>query len=333
VSAAATWTDLGGIAQRGVVQCAADRRPVLHAAAASPTGRDDVRRLQGATALVLATTLALAACDAAPEPELDVTVSGEPGAAPTITYVTPLEVGETSRETIWPGTGDALVDDKPVLVDYWIEDATDASLLKESYSSSPVARILTEADVGTDLYRTLKGQHAGARMLQVSPGEGSDSDGDPTVTVVDVLPLRASGEKVPPSDDLPAVTLAANGAPSITVVKEDPPTDLVTWPLIRGTGAQVTATDTVTVQFTGFSWKTGEAFDSTWTQGLPASFSLQDVPTWADGLVDQPVGSQVMLVVPPTYALGATESKALAGQTVVFVIDILAARTPQGADS
>jgi peptidylprolyl isomerase len=292
-----------------------------------------VRRLQGAIALVLATTVVLAGCDSAPEPELDVTVSGEPGTAPTITYLTPLEVGETSRESIWPGTGDAMVDDKPVLVDYWIEDATDASLLKESYSTSPVARILTEADLGTDLYETLKGQRAGARMLQVSPGKGSGLEADTTVTVVDVLPLRASGEEVTPRDDLPVVTLAANGAPSITVTGEDPPTDLVTQPLIRGGGAQVTATDTVTVQFSGFSWKTGEAFDSTWAQGLPTSFSLQDVPTWADGLVDQPVGSQVMLVVPPTYALGATESKALAGQTVVFVVDILAARNPQGAGS
>jgi len=291
-----------------------------------------VRRLQGALALVLTTALVLTGCSSDPEPELDVTVSGEPGAAPTITYLTPLEVGTTHRESIWPGTGDAVADDKPVLVDYWIEDATDASLVKESYSTSPVARILTEADLGSDLYETLKGQRAGARMLQVSPGTGSGSDADPTVTVVDVLPLRAQGQKVPARDDLPAVTLAADGAPSIKATGDDPPTDLVTQPLIRGAGAQVMETDTVTVQFTGFSWKTGEPFDSTWTQGVPSSFSLQDVPTWADGLVDQPVGSQVMLVVPPTYALGATESKALSGQTVVFVIDILAARTPQGAD-
>jgi peptidylprolyl isomerase len=40
--------------------------------------------------------------------------------------------------------------------------------------------------------------------------------------------------------------------------------------------------------------------------------------------VDQPVGSQVMIVVPPTYPLGATESgKDLQGETVVFVVDIL----------
>ena len=87
----------------------------------------------------------------------------------------------------------------------------------------------------------------------------------------------------------------------------------------------------MTVQYTGFAWTTGEPFDSTWTHGLPVSFSLQDVQAWAEGLVDQPVGSQVMLVVPPTYALGVTESEELAGQTVVFVVDILATGHPEQA--
>ena len=292
-----------------------------------------MRRLQGAIALALAGILVLAGCTDEPELPPDVTVSGSPGEAPTITYLTPLSVSSTHRTQIWPGTGAQVVDEKPVLLNYWIEDATDASLVKESYTTNPVARFLTEADLGTDLYRTVAGQKAGARMLQVSPGTDQGASSAPTVTVVDVLPVRAEGEPVPPQKNLPKVTLARNGAPSIKATGEDPPTDLVTRALIRGAGKQVTATDTITVQYTGFSWKTGEAFDSTWTQGVPVSFSLQDVPTWAEGLVDQPAGSQVMLVVPPTYALGATESKALEGQTVVFVIDILATGTPQGADS
>ena len=49
-----------------------------------------------------------------------------------------------------------------------------------------------------------------------------------------------------------------------------------------------------------------------------------DVPAFHEGLAEQTTGSQVMLVVPPTYDLGATQSEALAGQTLVFVVDILA---------
>ena len=110
---------------------------------------------------------------------------------------------------------------------------------------------------------------------------------------------------------------------SITASTAAPPTDLVTQPILRGTGAQVAEGDTVTVQYTGFAWTTGEAFESTWTNRSPVSFDLAMVPAWAS-LVEQPVGSQVMLVVPPTYPLGATQSEELKGQTIVFVIDILA---------
>ena len=292
-----------------------------------------MRRLQG-RALVAGVAIALltlVGCTAPATEPATVTVSGEPGEAPTITYLTPLEVDKTRTEQIWPGTGAELVEGAPVLIDFWLEDATDATLVKESYSTNPTAMLLTEEDLGTDLYETLRGQKVGARMLQISPGSGEGATDYPTVTVVDVLPTRADGEAKPPRADLPAVTLDASGAPTITPTGTEPPTTLVAQPLIRGSGEQVAASDVVTVQYTGFAWTTGEAFDSTWTHGLPVSFSLQDVQAWAEGLVDQPVGSQVMLVVPPTYALGVTESEELAGQTVVFVVDILATGHPEQA--
>ncbi|WP_315096553.1 FKBP-type peptidyl-prolyl cis-trans isomerase [uncultured Cellulomonas sp.] len=288
-------------------------------------------RLQGrALAATLAIALmSLAGCTTPDSEPAAVTVSGEPGEAPTITYLTPLQVDETRTEQIWPGTGAELVEGAPVLIDFWLEDATDASLVKESYSSNPTAMLLTEEDLGTDLYKTLRGQQVGARLLQVSPGSGSGATNYPTVTVVDVLPTRAEGVPVPAVPELPVVALDAAGAPSITATGTEPPTTLVAQPLVRGSGEQVAEDDVVTVQYTGFAWTTGEAFDSTWSHGLPVSFSLQDVRAWAEGLVDQPVGSQVMLVVPPTYALGVTDSEELAGQTVAFVVDILATGHPE----
>lgn len=290
-----------------------------------------LRALAAMAALAL-TLLAVGGCSTPETTKPEVTVTGEPGSAPTITYLTPLEVGSTDTEQIWPGTGPELVDGQAVLIDFWLEDATDASLVKESYSSKPTALLLTEVDLGKDLYQTLQGQNVGARMLQVSPGSGTGATDYPTVTVIDVLPTRASGEAVPPLSSLPAVTLDASGAPSITPTGTEPPSTLVAQPLVRGAGDQVEADDIVTVQYTGFAWTSGESFDSTWSHdGLPVSFSLQDVQAWADGLVDQPVGSQVMLVVPPTYALGVTDSEELSGQTVVFVVDILDTRRPEPA--
>ena len=293
-----------------------------------------MRRLRAlaATAALALCLVAVGGCSTPETTPPDVTVTGEPGEAPTVTYITPLDVGSTFTDKVWTGTGPQLVDGQAVLIDFWLEDATDASLVKESYSSKPTALLLTEVDLGKDLYQTLQGQNVGARMLQVSPGNGSGATNYPTVTVIDVLPTRASGEAVTPVDYLPVVTLDSSGAPSITPTGTEPPTTLVAQPLVRGTGEQVQADDVVTVQYTGFAWTSGEPFDSTWSHdGLPMSFSLQDVQAWSDGLVDQPVGSQVMLVVPPTYALGATDSEELAGQTVLFVVDILDTRRPQPA--
>lgn len=289
-----------------------------------------MRRLRDTAAAAFVALALLVGCTPPQAAEPEITVTGEPGEAPTLTYVTPLDVSRTYREEIWPGTGPELVEGGPVLIDFWLENGTDAALVDESFSTTPTPRLLTEEDLGTDLYETLRGQQVGARLLQVSPGRGSGAVDYPTVTVLDVLPTRADGTPLEPNPALPPVTLDAAGAPSITPTGTEPPDRLVVQALLRGSGAQVAPDDVITVQYTGFRWDNGETFDSTWTHGLPVSFSLQDVQAWAEGLVDQPVGSQVMLVVPPTYALGVTESQELAGQTVVFVVDILATGSPDG---
>lgn len=292
----------------------------------------DRRRRWGAracAALVVGALALLAGCSEPEAVDPEVTVSGDAGQAPTLTYVTPLVVDETYRETIWPGTGPEVSDGEPVLIDYWLEDADDASLVQESFTTSPTSQILTREDLGPELYTTIVGQRVGARLLQVAPGEGAGSY--PTVTVIDVLPTVADGDAVEPREDLPKVTQSGAGAPKISTPKGDAPVDLVAQPVLRGTGRQVGPDDTVTVQYTGWAWTTGEEFDSTWAKGLPLSFSLQDVPAWSEGLTDQTVGSRVLLVVPPTYALGVTQSAALEGETVVFVVDVLDSRAPQGA--
>jgi peptidylprolyl isomerase len=279
-----------------------------------------------------AAALLLVGCSTPDPAPPEVVVSGEAGQAPTVTYRTPLQVPEAVHETVWEGTGPELVDGRPVLLDFWLENASDASLVKESYSTSPTPRLLTEEDLGKDLYATLSGENVGARLLQMTPASDASASAYPTVTVLDVLPIRADGQPVAPREGIPAVTLDDDGAPSITPTGTEPPADLVVQPLIRGTGDQVAEGDVITVQYTGFVWATGASFESTWTNGTPATFSLDDVPAWSEALVEQSVGSQVMVVVPPSYALGATQSEELAGQTIVFVIDLLATRAPVRED-
>ena len=140
---------------------------------------------------------------------------------------------------------------------------------------------------------------------------------------------RAAGEQVTdlPSG-LPTVTLDdATGKPSIDVsTYTDHGDQLVAQPLIKGSGDTVQDGQSVTVNYTG--WLTdGTQFDSSWDNGSPATFSLNQVVTgFKNGLVGQTVGSQVLLIVPPDQGYGSQAVSSIpANSTLIFVVDILAA--------
>jgi peptidylprolyl isomerase len=109
-----------------------------------------------------------------------------------------------------------------------------------------------------------------------------------------------------------------------------PPASLVRRVITRGRGAPVTSGETVTVQDTGVVWRTGQVFDSSWRRGFPESFLLgsgQVIAGWQAGLGGLPVGSRVLLVIPPTmgYAQSGDPPYVKTTDTTVFVIDIVSA--------
>lgn len=264
------------------------------------------------------------------EPEVvpgEVTVSGEPGAAPELSFEQPLVVEEPSVQVVWEGDGPRVQEGEPILIDFYAESGADGSVINETYSSEPRPYLLSAEALGVDIFEALSGQRVGSRILHLVPPDGTS--GATTVAVFDLLPTRATGEALAPREGMPEVTLDDDGKPTITVPEgAAPPTDLVVAPLIRGTGQQVAAGQVITVQYVGVKWSDGTVFDSTWEAGkLPASFPIgvgSVVPGWDAGLVEQTVGSQVLLVVPPDFAYRGTDHE-LADETLVFVVDILAA--------
>nr|WP_286189490.1 FKBP-type peptidyl-prolyl cis-trans isomerase [Sanguibacter hominis] len=129
---------------------------------------------------------------------------------------------------------------------------------------------------------------------------------------------------------MPSVALDDSGAPTVTLPDSGPPESLVVQPLVRGVGNQVKAGQTVIVQYTAVAWSSGEVIDSSWPEGrAPFTTIVGDsrpVAAWDEGLIEQTVGSQVLVVAPPAWAYGGTDS-AWAEETVVFVVDILYAGT------
>ncbi|MCP2266756.1 FKBP-type peptidyl-prolyl cis-trans isomerase [Promicromonospora thailandica] len=249
-------------------------------------------------------------------------VTGVGGAPPTLDYEKPFAVVRPASQTVWPGTGDLLERDDPVLLNLYAEDGRDGTELQNTFRTAPVAYTMTEPDLGNDLYDLLEGERVGARLSLVE-----EEDGVPVLLVVDVLPARASGTPAEPAGrDLPQVRLDDTGAPTVRIPRADPPSGLVVHPLIRGTGSQVRPGQIVTVEFTAVRWSDGTVVDTTWSEGAPpqsAEIGIGKlVQGWDEGLVEQTVGSQVLLVVPPDQGYANTTS-GLAGETMVYVVDIL----------
>ncbi|MFC8921745.1 FKBP-type peptidyl-prolyl cis-trans isomerase [Cellulosimicrobium sp. NPDC057127] len=287
-------------------------------------------------ALALVAALVLGACeepeDAAQTPlNTAVEVAGSAGAPPSLTYTAPLDVPQTRSEVVWPGTGRELVEGGPLLLNLYAQDARDGTVLQNTYTDAPQWFTLSDESVGDDLADLLRGQRVGARLLLAQ-----EDDGVPVVLVVDVLPTRADGEDVSPPEGMPTVERAEDGAPTVTVPADTPPpADLVVQPLVRGDGPQVEAGQVVTVRYTGVRWSDGGVFDSSWAAGAtPSSVMIgigEVIEGWEQGLLEQSVGSQVLLVVPPDLGYAGTANP-LADETLVYVVDILDAHFPVTAE-
>lgn len=253
-------------------------------------------------------------------------VTGDFGSMPGVDFPTPLPVAEPYTEEIISGDGFDLTEGAAVMLSYVAYDAVSGERLAENFSSPPEIRLLGE-DVGV-LHEELVGRSEGTRLLRVELG--TPDRPNPAVLVYDIRHTRAWGEPVDlPADapeNLPRLTAADDGAPQVEVPDADPPADLQIIPVRRGDGAQVRPGQAVTVRYVTLSWSTGEVTDTLWGEGmLPTTVPFTGlIPAWQNGLVDEQVGSRVMLLTPPELAFGT--------DPLVFVIDVLAVSTLENGD-
>ncbi|HEX5332772.1 MAG TPA: FKBP-type peptidyl-prolyl cis-trans isomerase [Cellulomonas sp.] len=256
-----------------------------------------------------------------------VQVAGDAGAQPKFTFTQPFTLTAIASRLITPGTGAKLEDGQILAVHYYAVNGADGTDLGTSFGAATVPLTMGDTGNGTEMNAALAGQNVGARILFGVPGAESTELMLIEIVGAKTVPDRAEGEAVAPVAGLPTVTLAADGSPTLTPVTGTAPTALVAQPLIKGSGAAVTDGQTVTVNYTGWLWD-GTKFDSSWggSKFTSALTSGSIIDGWIKGLVGQTVGSQVLLVIPPDLAYGATEQGTIpANSTLVFVVDILAA--------
>src|SRR5579875_3480504 len=281
-----------------------------------------MRRLALALVAPLAVTAAVAGCSSPASNANDsVVVSGAVGKAPTVRIPARPASGNLVVRTVDPGHGPVLTvkDDYVANFAVYVWHGATHRLLYSTYSTTPQG---LPVQIGlTGLQKAMAGQRVGSRVLAVLPPRyGYGAAGNSQIGV------GAGGGA------LPTVTAKPGGPPSITVPKGAPPRKLTVVTLIKGTGPAVRAGQDVVVRYVGAIWRTGKVFDENWPSAVqpsapPTVFQLGHVIAgWNAGLPGVPVGSRVMLVVPPAEGYGKAgqpQAGITGSDTLVFVVDVL----------
>src|SRR3954470_9208160 len=127
---------------------------------------------------------------------------------------------------------------------------------------------------------------------------------------------------------LPPQASDVNVKPVIPKPKGNPPASLQVRDVVQGNGKVAESGDTLSMQYVGVSWSTGQEFDSSWSRGKePSKFKLgagMVIPGWDQGLVGMRVGGRRQLVIPPNLAYGPQgQPPAIApNETLIFVVDL-----------
>lgn len=276
----------------------------------------------------------------------DVTIQKGEDGVPGLSFPRPFAVEETKTRITDPGDGKDVRAGQRLTVDYIGVNATDGSVFDSSYDRGKSASFVlsNSASMIQGLVTGLTGVPVGSRVLiAIPPEDGYGVQGVPAsnigptdtlLFVVDVLDAgdvlkKATGTTVKPKAGLPTVKRAKSGEPTITIPSGDPPASLVVQPLIKGKGPKVVSGRSITVHYKAVVWRGSRAYHSTWETKEPETFEIGNGRVLAgleSGLVDQTVGSQVLIVIPPDDGYGAEgkpDDDIQGTDTLVFVVDIL----------
>jgi peptidylprolyl isomerase len=160
-----------------------------------------------------------------------------------------------------------------------------------------------------------------------SSSSGTATTAPPTTVPASVGPTTppTTVATVPVADPSPAGTVGTK--PTIVVPPGAAPTQLQISDLIVGTGATVTAGNTVSVQYVLATYSTGKEIQASWG-GQPVSLTLATgrvIPGWVQGLVGMRVGGRRELIIPPSLGYGTNPpgGGVASNDTLVFIVDLV----------
>jgi peptidylprolyl isomerase len=304
-----------------------------------------VRRLVvllGTLALLL---VGLSACgdDGDEENTGKVTVTGEFGSQPKVTYDGEVDRETTATEVLTEGSGAAVEDGDDAMVHLYIGNGYTGEQALSTWDQKTPQVITLNKDTLPALTKAISGQKAGSRVQVLSTpedafGESGNPDlyignGDSVVFVVDILDTvldspEGTEKKAPAS--APTVVEKEGKVTGLDFSKAGKPSKkLKVITLTEGEGAPIKKKSYAVVRYLGQTYDGKKPFDETFSS---ESLEARQVGVggyikgWDKGLIGVKAGSRVMLLVPPSEGYGkAGQGKKIQGDdTLAFVIDVLA---------
>jgi peptidylprolyl isomerase len=270
-----------------------------------------------------------------------VSVTGALGEQPVVSFPSPLSAESIQSRVVIAGEGPVFTGRNFVEFEFAGYNGGSGQLIQQTSFDG------TQAQSGAfgpgevpNFCEALAGAKEGSRIVAIiPPDQAHSSEGVPALGVgaadafIFVFDLKrvflekATGDSVAPEAGLPTVVTTPDGVPGITIPKTAAPTELKVAQLIRGSGDLVEEGQLVTLHYSGFLWDNSEKFDSSWDSGQATQFQMQEgalIEGFLSAVIGQPVGSQVIAVIPPALGYGDAGAGSIPpGATLVFVIDIL----------
>ena len=269
----------------------------------------------------------------------DVTVTGAfNSGVPTIDAPYPFNVDTTQCKTLEAGTGPAVIPAAPVEINYvGINGSTGATFDSSWANGAPVDNYANGFVPGFN--QCLASATEGSRLLMlITSADGYGDAGQPSAninpgdTMLFVVDVLVAGVDTPAGDNLATgnqwVTVTdTNGVPAAKVNGgQNPPTTVQTTVLIKGQGKPVTADDMLVLNFFTMDYATGQYIENSFTDGNgPQAGALGDmIPGWRTALVGQPIGTRLLIIVPPdqAYPKGNATPSIAPNTTLVCIVDI-----------
>jgi peptidylprolyl isomerase len=284
------------------------------------------------------------------EPLSSVTIEGDQGSEPKVTFDGRLDGSKDETEVLVEGDGEEVAEGDTVKANWWIGNGFTEEKAQSTWTKdgAPQSVEMSE-DILPFLRETVIGNQVGDRVVLLTSAEEAFGEGgrpdiglgnqDAVLAIVDIL---GRSETVPPLDGPQGEAKKPAGWAPELVEKDGvitgldfstahkPTGKLIATTLVKGDGAKVKAGQTLTVNYLGQVYEADKPFDESYS-GEPAEFPIgvgQVIPGWDERLVGRTVGSRVILEIPPADGYGeqGNEQAGIKGtDTLFFVVDILGA--------